>query len=196
MAGAGGDGPGDRGVHARRISAGKTACGGWGMGMRVRSPSLPREGAGGWVRAKRAPPTAAPSGTHPPPTPPEGRGRQPHVVAIDYGSKRNIFRNLVKAGAKVTVLPATATFEQVMALRPRRLLPLERPRRSGRDRGICRAGDPAAARHRAAAVRHLPRPPAARARGGRADDQDVPGPPRRQPSGQAAERRRASRSPA
>ena len=30
---------------------------------------------------------------------------RPHVVAIDYGAKRNIFRNLVEAGA-VTVLPA------------------------------------------------------------------------------------------
>ncbi|MET0308745.1 MAG: glutamine-hydrolyzing carbamoyl-phosphate synthase small subunit [Sphingomonas sp.] len=43
---------------------------------------------------------------------------RPHVVAIDYGSKRNIFRNLVQAGAKVTVLPATATFEQIMAFQP------------------------------------------------------------------------------
>ncbi|MEN3747913.1 glutamine-hydrolyzing carbamoyl-phosphate synthase small subunit [Sphingomonas sp. HF-S3] len=43
---------------------------------------------------------------------------RPHVVAIDYGSKRNIFRNLVQAGAKVTVLPATATFDQVMAFDP------------------------------------------------------------------------------
>ena len=42
----------------------------------------------------------------------------PHVVAIDYGSKRNIFRNLVDAGARVTVLPATATFEEVMAHEP------------------------------------------------------------------------------
>lgn len=47
-----------------------------------------------------------------------GEGERPHIVAIDYGSKRNIFRNLVKAGAKVSVLPATATFEQVMALKP------------------------------------------------------------------------------
>ena len=45
-------------------------------------------------------------------------GERPHVVAIDYGSKRNIFRNLVKAGAKVSVVPATATFEQVMTLKP------------------------------------------------------------------------------
>ncbi|KQM65083.1 carbamoyl phosphate synthase small subunit [Sphingomonas sp. Leaf17] len=43
---------------------------------------------------------------------------RPHVVAIDYGSKRNIFRNLVDAGAKVSVMPATATFEQIMALNP------------------------------------------------------------------------------
>jgi len=44
--------------------------------------------------------------------------KRPHVVAIDYGSKRNIFRNLVAAGAKVSVVPANATFEQVMALKP------------------------------------------------------------------------------
>jgi carbamoyl-phosphate synthase small subunit len=47
----------------------------------------------------------------------EGDDR-PHVVAIDYGAKRNIYRNLVKAGAKVSVVPATATFDQVMALKP------------------------------------------------------------------------------
>jgi len=45
-------------------------------------------------------------------------GTKPHVVAMDYGSKYNIFRNLVKAGAKVSVVPATATFDQVMALDP------------------------------------------------------------------------------
>ncbi|WP_082749530.1 carbamoyl phosphate synthase small subunit, partial [Sphingomonas sp. CCH9-E2] len=50
---------------------------------------------------------------------PEGEGLdRPHVVAIDYGSKHNIFRNLVKAGAKVTVLPATATAEQVLSFNP------------------------------------------------------------------------------
>jgi carbamoyl-phosphate synthase small subunit len=48
----------------------------------------------------------------------EGRGSKPHIVAIDYGSKHNIFRNLVKAGAEVTVLPATATFDEVMAHNP------------------------------------------------------------------------------
>ncbi len=44
--------------------------------------------------------------------------RGPHVVAIDYGLKRNILRNLVAAGARVTVVPATATFDDVMAHNP------------------------------------------------------------------------------
>jgi carbamoyl-phosphate synthase small subunit len=44
--------------------------------------------------------------------------KRPHVVALDYGSKRNIFRNLVQAGADVTVLPAAATFDQVMLFNP------------------------------------------------------------------------------
>jgi len=43
---------------------------------------------------------------------------RPHVVAIDYGAKRNIFRNLVKAGAKVTVVPAETSFDEIMALQP------------------------------------------------------------------------------
>ncbi|MBA4772113.1 MAG: glutamine-hydrolyzing carbamoyl-phosphate synthase small subunit [Sphingomonas sp.] len=43
---------------------------------------------------------------------------RPHVVAIDYGAKRNIFRNLVDAGARVSVVPATASFDEVMALNP------------------------------------------------------------------------------
>ena len=55
---------------------------------------------------------------HPNPSP-EGEGlKRPHVVAIDYGAKRNIFRNLVRAGAKVTVLPATASFADVVAQSP------------------------------------------------------------------------------
>jgi carbamoyl-phosphate synthase small subunit len=48
----------------------------------------------------------------------DGAADRPHVVAIDYGSKHNIFRNLAQAGAKVSVVPATATFDQVMALAP------------------------------------------------------------------------------
>jgi len=48
----------------------------------------------------------------------KGQDGRPHVVAIDYGAKRNIFRNLVEAGARVTILPATTTFEEVMAHEP------------------------------------------------------------------------------
>ena len=40
------------------------------------------------------------------------------VVAIDYGAKRNILRCLASAGCEVTVLPATATTEDVLALNP------------------------------------------------------------------------------
>ena len=42
----------------------------------------------------------------------------PHVVAIDYGAKHNIFRNLVEAGARVTVVPATASYDDIMAHDP------------------------------------------------------------------------------
>ena len=48
----------------------------------------------------------------------EGRSREPHVVAIDYGAKRNIFRNLVEAGARVTIYPAGASFDEVMSENP------------------------------------------------------------------------------
>ncbi len=52
----------------------------------------------------------------------DGFGRQVapqrHVVAIDYGIKRNILRLLAEAGCSVTVVPATATAADVMALKP------------------------------------------------------------------------------
>ena len=41
-----------------------------------------------------------------------------HVVAIDYGTKRNILRCLVDSGCKVTVMPATATAQEIRALAP------------------------------------------------------------------------------
>jgi len=84
----------------------------WRLGFGYEeSPSRLREGLG--VGASK---TSA-GQAHPRPLPQAG-GEKPHVVAIDYGSKHNIFRNLVKAGAKVSVVPATATFDQVMALKP------------------------------------------------------------------------------
>jgi len=41
-----------------------------------------------------------------------------HVVAIDYGAKDNILRCLSATGARVTVMPATASFDEIMALVP------------------------------------------------------------------------------
>src|SRR5205814_6707178 len=41
-----------------------------------------------------------------------------HVVAMDFGMKWNILRCLVQVGCRVTVVPGTATAEQVLAHRP------------------------------------------------------------------------------
>jgi carbamoyl-phosphate synthase small subunit len=86
----------------------------WRLGFGYGDDASPLPFRGG------ASPQAKESGAQPHPNPsPEGEGlEKPHIVAIDYGSKRNIFRNLVAAGAKVSVLPATATYEEVMALNP------------------------------------------------------------------------------
>ena len=49
-----------------------------------------------------------------------GRLSQPrhHVVAIDYGIKRNILRLLAGEGCRITVVPATTSAEDIMALKP------------------------------------------------------------------------------
>ena len=53
---------------------------------------------------------------------PDGYPRQTEarhrVVAIDYGAKRNILRCLASAGCDVTVLPATATKEDILGFAP------------------------------------------------------------------------------
>jgi carbamoyl-phosphate synthase small subunit len=41
-----------------------------------------------------------------------------HVVAVDYGAKRNILRMLASQGCRVTVVPATATAEDILRHRP------------------------------------------------------------------------------
>jgi carbamoyl-phosphate synthase small subunit len=52
----------------------------------------------------------------------KGYGRQTsprfHVVAIDYGLKRNILRELAMAGCRLTVVPATATAEEILERKP------------------------------------------------------------------------------
>lgn len=51
-----------------------------------------------------------------------GYGRQEapthHVVAVDFGAKRNILRCLASTGARVTVVPATATAAEILAHAP------------------------------------------------------------------------------
>jgi carbamoyl-phosphate synthase small subunit len=98
-------------LQVERWTGGKWA---WGKGYRI--PSTPgegksakREGVGESFGSQTLAPTPDPS--------PEGEGR-PHVVAVDYGSKRNIFRSLAAAGARVTVVPATASFDEIMAHEP------------------------------------------------------------------------------
>jgi carbamoyl-phosphate synthase small subunit len=53
---------------------------------------------------------------------PTGYGRQAaprwHVVAVDYGAKRNILRSLASIGARVTVVPGTATAEEILSHQP------------------------------------------------------------------------------
>jgi carbamoyl-phosphate synthase small subunit len=52
----------------------------------------------------------------------EGYGRQEaprfHVVAIDYGLKRNILRELAGLGCRLTVVPATASAEEILERKP------------------------------------------------------------------------------
>jgi carbamoyl-phosphate synthase small subunit len=43
---------------------------------------------------------------------------RPKVVALDYGIKQNILRNLVAAGADVAIVPANASFDDIMAHKP------------------------------------------------------------------------------
>lgn len=47
-----------------------------------------------------------------------GGGKGPHVVALDFGMKRNIVRMLAAKGCRVTVMPADATTAQVLERQP------------------------------------------------------------------------------
>ena len=69
-------------------------------GVSTREPYVWSEGSGMWNATKEEP-----RGAH-------------HVVAIDYGIKLNILRNLVDHGCRVTVLPSTATAKDVLAHDP------------------------------------------------------------------------------
>lgn len=65
----------------------------------AKEPSAFTEGLGAW--AKRAP-----------------RAAEHHVVVLDFGARRSSLRALVDAGCKVTVVPATTSAADVLALSP------------------------------------------------------------------------------
>jgi carbamoyl-phosphate synthase small subunit len=73
-----------------------------------------------------------PAGLSPEWHPPLAQGGGPRVVVLDFGVKRNILRELARRGCEVTVLPASTTAEQVLALSPHGVLASNGP------------GDPAA----------------------------------------------------
>jgi carbamoyl-phosphate synthase small subunit len=104
----------DLAKEVSRTDTGDWDAGTWTLGKGYASPLPHAGGAGGG-------PTSAPASENMP-TPNPSREREgdsmPHVVAIDYGAKDNIFRNLVKAGARVTVVPATATLDEVLSHQP------------------------------------------------------------------------------
>jgi carbamoyl-phosphate synthase small subunit len=58
------------------------------------------------------------AGISEPRTPNPEPSARPHVVALDYGMKWNIPRHLVDLGCRVTILPGTATAEDVLARKP------------------------------------------------------------------------------
>ncbi|MEO1043217.1 MAG: glutamine-hydrolyzing carbamoyl-phosphate synthase small subunit [Pseudomonadota bacterium] len=47
-----------------------------------------------------------------------GSSHVPHCVLIDYGVKRNIVQRLTLAGCRVTAVPATTSFDDILALKP------------------------------------------------------------------------------
>jgi carbamoyl-phosphate synthase small subunit len=69
--------------------------------------------------------------------------QQFHVVAYDFGIKRNILRHLVQIGSKVTVIPSNASAQDVMALKPDGVFLSNGP------------GDPEPLEHQATQVREL-----------------------------------------
>jgi len=66
-----------------------------------------------------------------------------HVVAYDFGIKRNILRSLVQIGSRVTVVPADTSSEDVLSLKPDGLFLSNGP------------GDPEPLQYQAAQIRKL-----------------------------------------
>ena len=88
-----------------------------------------------------------PQGTEPPAAAVAAAAELPppkyHVVAVDYGIKRSILRRLMAVGCRVTVVPATFTAAQILALEPDGVFLSNGP------------GDPAAVTYGIATIRGL-----------------------------------------
>ncbi len=74
---------------------------------------------------------------------PWSEGEGPHIVAYHYGIKRNIVRMLVRAGCRVSVLPARTSASQVLEMKPDGLFLSNGP------------GDPAAVEYALGTIREL-----------------------------------------
>ncbi len=98
-----------------------------------------------WVDGTRNEWTPVPSGKQKPPvvSAPSEAHTLPLVVAYDFGIKHNILRRLTSHGLRVTVVPATTTAEEVLALAPNGIFLSNGP------------GDPAGVPYAAQAVRGL-----------------------------------------
>ncbi len=79
--------------------------------------AVARRSAEPWTLAPWQPPGAAPQPERPGPGP-RTTEHGPRVVVIDCGAKRSILRQLVGAGAEVTVAPPDSSAARILALRP------------------------------------------------------------------------------
>ena len=125
---------GHRGVDTRRLDPADPRCRGAdrGAGARSRGPVRPRcpagrgrapgRGSRAWTWRRRSPPASPISGTNRmgdrPRLRPAGRPDAPRRGNRLRRQKRNILRCLAGTGARVTVVPVTATAEDVMRHRP------------------------------------------------------------------------------
>ncbi len=112
------------------------------------------------------------------------------IAVVDYGCKLSILRRLARAGAAVTVYPHDADADTLAAHDGGAAL--ERSRRSRR-RSHAEVAVVRELLGRVPVARHLPRPPAARARDRPLDVQAPVRPPRREPSGARARDRPGAR---
>ncbi len=110
------------------------------------------------------------------------------IVAYDYGIKENILRRLRQAGFGVTVVPASTTAKEVLALKPDGVFLVEWPGRSKRAR--LRARSSARFDWPDADLRHLSRPSGARLRFWRSHLQTEIRSPRREPTGERSAHRK------